>query len=73
MTTFETATLDQTLALARRLSPADQLRLIGLLAPQIAHHFAASHGRPPFPVIEGGTWPADLPLRREELYDDTGR
>jgi len=25
------------------------------------------------PRLTGGTWMADLPLRREELYDDRGR
>jgi hypothetical protein len=31
--------------------------------------------RPPldFPVISVGTWPADLSLRREDMYDDDGR
>lgn len=29
--------------------------------------------RPPFPVLHLTHWPADIPLRREELYDDTGR
>jgi hypothetical protein len=66
-------TLDQALTLVRRLSLADQLRLIGLLAPRVAHDLELPRDLPPFPVIEGGTWPDGLPLRREELYDDDGR
>jgi hypothetical protein len=69
----DTPTLDQAVALARRLSPTDQLRLIGLLAPQVARDLEGQRALPPFPVIEGGAWPADLPLRREELYGDDGR
>jgi hypothetical protein len=26
-----------------------------------------------FPVIDIGSWPTDLPLTREELYDDAGQ
>ncbi len=31
--------------------------------------------RPPldFPMIHVGSWPADLSLRREDMYDDWGR
>ncbi len=31
--------------------------------------------RPPldFPTISVGSWPADLSLRREDMYDDWGR
>ena len=29
--------------------------------------------RKPFPVFHVGPWPEDLPLRREEMYDDDGR
>lgn len=36
MATTETPTLDQVLTLATRLPPADKLRLIARLAPQVA-------------------------------------
>jgi hypothetical protein len=26
-----------------------------------------------FPVLEDARWPADMPLTREEMYDDDGR
>jgi len=36
---------------------------------------ATAEERPPldFPVIHVGSWPADLSLRREDMYDDWGR
>lgn len=73
MPVLDSPTLDRALALARQLSLADQLRLIGLLAPQLARALEQPRDLPPFPVIGTATWPADLPLRREELYGDDGR
>ena len=29
--------------------------------------------RKDFPVIQAGSWPADLSLRREDIYDERGR
>ena len=29
--------------------------------------------RKDFPVIQAGSWPADLSLRREDIYDEWGR
>ena len=29
--------------------------------------------RPDIPVLHVGAWPADLSLRREDMYDDEGR
>lgn len=29
--------------------------------------------REDFPVIQAGSWPADLSLRREDIYDEWGR
>ena len=63
------------LTLARRLTPPDQARLIAELAPQLAQVLESwpTVGIQPFPVITVGMWVEDLPLRREELYDDRGR
>ncbi|HMP42925.1 MAG TPA: hypothetical protein PKA05_21300 [Roseiflexaceae bacterium] len=75
MTTANPPTLDQALALARRLSVRDQARLIA----QIAEALAAA---PPttamptdfaLPVLTGGAWVDDLPLSRKELYGDDER
>lgn len=74
MTTQEVPTLDVVLALARRLTPSDQARLIAGLAPQLVNVLESPPTTSsPFPVITVGTWVDDLPLRREELYDDRGR
>ena len=32
-----------------------------------------THARHDFPVIHVGAWPANLSLRREDMYDDDGR
>ena len=29
--------------------------------------------RSPLPVLHVGSWPADIPLRREDMYDERGR
>jgi hypothetical protein len=75
MTVQDAPTLDVVLTLARRLNPPDQARLIAELAPQLAQVLESppAVGIQPFPVIMVGTWVEDLPLRREELYDDRGR
>ena len=42
---------------------------------QIDERPDAKEHRPPldFPVISVGQWPANLSLRREDMYDDWGR
>lgn len=77
-------TYDEALAIARRLPLAERLRLASVLAGEAAGALAA--WPPPGvivrmpttpaalpPTLHGGTWPPDLPLRREDLYDDRGR
>ena len=71
---MDTVTLDQVFDLATQLPPADKLQLIERLVPQIAQ--ALQPGPPsaaPFPVMTISVWPTDLPMRREELYDERGR
>ena len=73
---MDAVTLDEVFDLATQLPPADKLRLIERLVPQVAHALEAAHPTnepPPFPVISVSAWPSDLPMRREELYDDRGR
>ncbi len=81
--------VDQALALARQLPPRERVRLIALIAQDIAAgpSLAILTNWPPvgvtaqFPTVSldsisllrGGTWDAELPLRREDLYDDRGR
>ena len=73
---MDSVSLDRVFDLATQLPPADKLRLIERLVPQIAQ--VLQPGTSPvaagaFPVISIDTWPSDLPLRREELYDERGR
>jgi len=69
-------TFDQALGLARRLRPQERAALIAQLAAELA----AIVEPPPtqdavfmLPVLRGGTWADDLPLRRSELYVDDER
>jgi hypothetical protein len=69
-------TFDQALALARRLPPGDQARLIARLAEELAAAPAPVAGASStfaLPVLSGGTWPDDLPLNRKDLYGDDER
>lgn len=69
-------TLEQALGLARRLRPQDRAALIAQLAAELAAVAEAPVSPPAtlmLPVLRGGTWPDDLPLRRSELYDDDER
>ena len=80
-------TVDETLAMARRLPLRERARLIALIAQDIAGEPTAETLWPPAGVtvqtptiplesialLCGGTWDDQLPLRREELYDDRGR
>ena len=63
MTTTDTPTLDQALALARRLPPRDQAQLIARLAEALVAQPApaADAGAFTLPVLSGGTWIDDLP------------
>lgn len=64
-------TFEEMLDFARRLSPRQKARLIAELAEELAQ--SQQKAQIPLPVISEGTWPDNLPLRREELYDDSGR
>jgi hypothetical protein len=46
MATTEPPTLDQVLMLATRLPPADKLRLIARLAPQVVYVLSEAHAAP---------------------------
>jgi hypothetical protein len=61
------STLDQALALARRLSIRDRARLIAQIAEEMADAAPATMALPAdftLPVLTGGTWINDLPLCR---------
>ena len=55
----------------------DELAALAAEVHGLAHQPEATQRgettREPLPAITSGHWSADLPLRREELYDDDGR
>jgi hypothetical protein len=75
VSTANPPTLDQALALARRLSLRDQARLIAQIAEELAEATPTSAAPADFtlPVLRGGTWADDLPLSRKDLYGDDER
>jgi hypothetical protein len=75
MTTANLPILDQALALARRLSIRDRARLIAQIAEELAEVTPPTTTPADFalPVLTGGTWVDDLPLRRKDLYNDDER
>lgn len=75
MTTANPPTLDQALALARRLSLRDRARLIAQIAEELAEATPTPVMPADFtlPVLTGGAWVDDLPLSRKDLYSDDER
>ena len=76
MTTANPPTLDQVLALARRLSVRDRARLIAQIVEELAEATPPTTIAPAdfaLPVLTGGTWADDLPLSRKDLYGDDER
>ena len=61
--------------LVRHLSFQEKLYLMNELTMQIIQQSATAGAMPqqPLPTIHLDSWPGDLPLRREELYDERGR
>jgi hypothetical protein len=75
MTTTNPPTLDQALALARRLSVRDRARLIAQIAEELAEVTSPTTAGGDFtlPVLTGGAWSDELPLSRKDLYGDDER
>jgi hypothetical protein len=68
--------LTQARELVRQLSFQEKLYLLNDLTMQVIQQSAAATTtaeQQPLPSIHLATWPDDLPLRREELYDDRSR
>ena len=65
-------TLDQVLALAQRLPRLARAQLIArLVLTSVDASLLLS--TLPLSIIASGTWSDDIPLRRDEIYDDDGR
>lgn len=68
--------LMQARTLVQRLSLQEKLYLLNDLTMQVILQSSGTVQIPlaePLPSIHLATWPDNLPLRREELYDDQGR
>ena len=68
--------LTQARELVRQLSFQEKLYLLNDLTIQVIQQStkaAPAAAARPLPSIHLATWPHNLPLRREELYDDRGR
>jgi hypothetical protein len=68
--------LTQVRELVQQLSFQEKLYLLNDLTMQLIQQSTkvmAATAPQPLPSIHLATWPHDLPLRREELYDDRGR
>jgi hypothetical protein len=68
--------LTQVRELVRQLSLQEKLSLLNDLTMQLIQQTATVGMAPkqqPLPSLHLASWPHDLPLRREELYDDRGR
>lgn len=68
--------LTQARELVRQLSFQEKLYLLNDLTMQVIQQSttaATAAASRPLPSIHLTTWPTNLPLRREELYDDRGR
>ena len=69
-----TAALAQARAIVRQLTVQEKFDLLNELTTQlVGESMSTTQERPPFPVLHLDHWPNDVPLRREELYDDRGR
>lgn len=68
--------LTQARDLVRQLSFQEKLYLLNDLTMQVIQQSTTAAPSPPsqpLPSIHLTPWPNNLPLRREELYDDRGR
>ena len=70
-----TTALMQARNIVRQLTVQEKLYLLNDITAQLVQE-ATSHPvipGPAFPVFHVAEWPADMPTRREDLYNDRGR
>jgi hypothetical protein len=67
--------LTQARNIVRQLTVQEKLYLLNDITAQLlqASTTHSATPRPAFPVFHIAEWPADMPMRREDLYDDRGR
>ena len=61
--------------IVRQLTIQEKLYLLNDITAQLVQASAVSDTsvRPAFPVFHVAPWPTDIPIRREDLYNDRGR
>lgn len=70
-----TPALTQARSIVRQLSVQEKLYLLNEIAAQLVQEStrAGQTLRPAFPIFHVAEWPADMPVHREDLYNDRGR
>ena len=70
-----TTALTQARTIVRQLTVQEKLYLLQDITAQLVHETTSSPAasRSTFPVFPIAEWPTDMPMRREDLYDDRGR
>jgi hypothetical protein len=70
-----TTALTQARTIVRQLTVQEKLYLLHDITAQLVQETTTSPvtSRPAFPVFHVAEWPTDMPMRREDLYDDHGR
>ena len=70
-----TTALSQARTIVRQLTVQEKLYLLQDITAQLVQESTSSPvtARAAFPVFHGAEWPTDMPMRREDLYDDRGR
>ena len=70
-----TPDLTRARAIVRQLTVQEKLYLLNDITAQLVQAAVDSSTitRLGFPVFHVDEWPADVPMRREDLYDDPGR
>ena len=67
--------LTQARTIVRQLTVQEKLYLLNDITAQLVQATTSSPitSRPGFPIFHIAEWPTDMPIRREDLYDDRGR
>jgi len=70
-----TTALAQARDIVRQLTLREKLYLLNDITAQLLQESTSrsAQRQAPFPVFHVDQWPDDLPLRREDLYNDRGR
>ena len=70
-----TTALTQARTIVRQLTVQEKLYLLHDITAQLVQETTSNPAtsRPVFPILHIAEWPSDVPMRREDLYDDRGR